>query len=221
MMHFDDPQKLYDNFIKYKNSPQQIAMDISDNEQDADAIMDFTALMGGQKVEQRDDITPKYLDTFRRQMISDQFLNPKKTSKKVRKAVIAFANDAMVRLALRTELDEASDAPLTPPPPLPQDVQATLPPQQPMMQPPMPGQPMQPGMPAGQPPMQPQPIQQAPSAVNPQAISGTPLPQVGMIPPTPQQAGGIQGVMQQASAPNLNPMAQPQASVDIGSLTPR
>lgn len=222
MMHFDDPQKLYDNFLKYKTSPQELGADISSQEQDTDAIMDFIALMAGKKVEQRDDITPQYLDTFRRQMISDEFLNPKKTNNAAKKKIIAFANDAMVRLALRTELDEASDAPLTPPPPLPPAIQATLPSQQPMMmgQPgmmPQPGMPMQPGAPA---PMG-QPMPQAPSAVNPAQVSGTPLPQVGMIPPTPAQAGGIQGVMQQASAPNLNPLAQPQASVDIGSLTPR
>lgn len=219
MMHLDDPQKLYDNLVKWKSNPQSLAMDLSNDEQNQDAIMDFTALMKGEKVEQRDDITPAYLDQFRKQMISDEFLDPKsKITNKIKKAIIAFANTAMLRLALRTELDEASDAPL-PPEPLPPEIQATLPPPpppQPAM--PMTGMPMQPQ--PGMPPQQPMapPMQGAmPPGLAPNPMGGTPLPAVG-----------IQGVMQQAnqppvqpSAPNLSPTVQPQASMDIGSLTPR
>lgn len=209
LMEFDDPQKLYDNFMKFKTSPQSIAMDLSNSEQDREAIMDFTELMDGKPVKQRDDITPEYLDSFRKQMISDAFLDPK-LPKKVRLAVIEFAQEAMTRLALRTELDEASDAPLTPEP-LPPAIQATLPPPAPQ---PM-GQPMgqpQMGMPPAMPP-------QPPGA----SPIGTPLPQVGV----PAQPGaGIQGVMQMAAQPsqpgiNLSPTVQPQSSVNIASLTPR
>lgn len=216
MMHMDDPQKLFDNFVKFTSNPQQLAMDLQNNDQDQEAIADFTDLMAGKKIEQREDITPQYLDQFRKQMISDEFLG-KKTKNSVKKAVIAFANEAMIRLAVRTELDEASDAPL-PPEPLPPEIQATLPPpqppQMPMQQPgmPMQGQPpmpmAQPGMPPqGMPPQQPmQPQMAAPPNINP-------------MPPI-----GIQGVMQQAAqpgVPNLDPNVQPQASTNIASLTPR
>lgn len=216
MMHMDDPQKLYDNYTKYKTNPQALAMDLSSDEQDRDAIMDFTALMQGEKVEQRDDITPAYLDQFRKQMISDQFLN-EKVSNKIKKGIIDFATVAMTRLAIRSELDEASDAPL-PPPPLPPEIQATMPPPAPIM-PGMagiPGSPAQP-MPMGQQsPMQPQvPMQPMAPPMGSNPLGGA-LPQVG-VPPL----GGIQGVMQQAGAPNLSPDVQPQASIDIGSLTPR
>jgi hypothetical protein len=205
-MDLDDPQRLYDNLVKWTTNAAQLAMDLGSQEQDRDAVMDFSELMAGRKVKQRDDITPQYLDSFRKQMISDDFLSPK-LSNKIKMAVITFAQEAMVRLALRTELDEASDAPLMPEP-LPPTVQATLP-QQPMQ--PM-GQPQ-----AGLPPqMQPQ----APAAPGASPI-GTPLPQVG----APMQPGaGIQGVMQTANAGqgiNLSPQVQPQAGVDISALTPR
>lgn len=211
-MSMDDPQKLYDNFLKYKSNPQQLGMDLSKDDQDQDAIMDFKRLLAGDKVDQRDDITPQYLEQFRKLMITDEFLNPKKTKRKVKLAVIQFANDAMIRLALRTELDEATNAPL-PPEPLPPEVQATLPPAQPP-------QPMQPPVVPGQPPIS-QPGQPAMPTPSPQAASGTPLPQLGM---GASVGTGIQGVMQQASQPqsiNLNPSVQPQASVDINALTPR
>lgn len=205
MMDFDDPQKLYDNYLKFKANPQQMIMDLSNDQQDRDAIMDFAELMAGRKVEQRDDITPQYLDQFRKKMISDEFLDPK-LSKKVKMTIIQFAQEAMTRLALRTELDEASDAPLNPEP-LPPAVQATMPQALPMGQP-------QTGLPPGM-----QPPAPAPPGASP---IGTPLPQVGI----PQQPGaGIQGVMQMAGSPqpgpNLSPTVQPQASIDIGALTPR
>lgn len=214
MMHLDDPQKLFDNLIKWKTNPQGLTMDLSSDEQNRDAIMDFKSLMRGEEVKQRDDINPAYLDQFRKDMISDEFLDPKsKITNKIKKTIIEFANTAMLRLAIRTELDEASNAPL-PPEPLPPEIQATLPPPPaPMMPPAMPmgQQPMQPGMPPVQ-PMQP-PMQGVPPGMAPNPMGGTPLPAVG-----------IQGVMQQAAqptAPNLSPTVQPQASVDIGSLTPR
>jgi hypothetical protein len=209
MMELDDPQKLYDNFVKFKANPMQLAMDLGSQEQDRDAIMDFTELMAGRTVKQRDDITPQYLDSLRKQMISDAFLDPKLPNK-TKIAVIEFAREAMMRLALRTELDEASDAPLDPEP-LPAPVQATLPMQQPQ---PMMGQPQM-----GLPPQ----MQSAPAAPQSPSPIGTPLPQVGM--PPGMGAGGIQGVMQAANAPqpgiNLSPGVQPTTGVNIGMLTPR
>ena len=222
MMHMDDPQKLFDNFVKFTSNPQSMAMDVLSDEQDRDALDDFSALMTNEKVDQRDDITPAYLDQFRKEMISDEFLVGKmvngklvKTPKSVKKNIIEFVNDAMIRLALRTELDEATNAPL-PPEPLPPEVQATMPPQPPAPQPGMPPQgqpamitPMPQGQP-GQPPMQQPGMPQQPMAGAPPSVN--PMPPVG-----------IQGVMQQANAggPNLNPNAQPSPQMDISQLTPR
>lgn len=214
MLRLKSPQKLYDNLVAWKTNPQKLAMDLDDESMDADAIMDFSDLIKGNKVEQREDITPQYLDTFRKQMINDTFLS-KKTKKSIKTKVIEFANQAMINLAVRTELDEASDAPL-PPEPLPPDVQATLPP------PPAPA-PMMPGM--GMPPMPGQPMAPPPMpGAMPPAPQGMPMqpPQIGAAGPLPPPPMGIQGALQTAnSAPNLNPNVQPQPVMDISQMTPR
>lgn len=191
-MHMDDPQKLYDNLVKWKTSPQQLAMDVKNDEEDKDALQDFAMLMGGQKPAQRDDITPEYLEQFRKKMISDDFLKAKQT---IKQKVITFVQQSAQSLAMRDELNEASNEPL-PPPPLPPEVQQTLPPPPP----PALSMPMTGGVPM--PPAQ-------------------PMVDVPQMTPPPL---GIQSVMQNAqqlSPPNLNPNAQPQGAVDITQLTPR
>jgi hypothetical protein len=105
MMHMENPQKLYDNFIKFKTNPAQLAMDVLNNDSDSDAIVDFTELMGGNKVEQRQDTTPEYIEQFRKMMISDEFLKAKKS---VQNKVLAFVQKAQESLDLRTELEQMS-----------------------------------------------------------------------------------------------------------------
>jgi hypothetical protein len=218
-LRLPNPQKLYDNLVDFKNNPQKLQMNISNDNEDRDAIMDFADLMNGQKVDQRSDITPQYLDQFRKEMITDEFLDEDKTDKKTRDAIIKFIKLAQLNLAVRTELDEASDAPL-PPPPLPPEIQATLPPPQPMM-PGLAGAPMQPmGAPApGGAPAMPQvgvpPMGGMPPQAPPTATAPAPMPPTGPLP------AGIQGALQMANAPSLNPNTQPMPPQSINSLTPR
>lgn len=191
LMHMEDPQSLYDNLVKWKTQPQDLAMDLATNKADTQAIVDFTELMAGKKPTQRDDPTPEYIEQMRKLMITDEFLNAKKP---IQNAVITFVTKASDSLGLRTELDALS----TPPePPVPQQVMATgfTPPPMPQM----------PGMPMGQPPPG-SPIQ---AAMQTAGQPGAPLPGVAPL-------GQPQG---QPSAPGLN--AQPQVNAaNPGQLPP-
>lgn len=220
-MHMDNPQKLYDNLVKWKTQPQELAMDINNQDEDREAIADFATLMKGDKPEPRDDITPEYLDQLRKEMISDDFLFH--TKKKIQDRIIQFVQASALRLGIRTELDEVSEQP-EPLAPLPPQIQATIPaPPQVPMQPQMP---QTGGMPLPQ-------VGQAPMPMPPgagQGLPGAPAAPPGPLPPAPMAGGpqigvpGIQGIMQTVApqgAPNLSPTAQPQAPTDIGSLTPR
>lgn len=205
LMHMDQPQKLYDNLIKWQKDPQQLAIDLGNDDEDTDAIMDFKSLMDGDEVEQREDVTFEYIDQMRKQLITDAFF---KAKSKVRNNIVKFINKAIDSLEMRTEIDQATKSEAQEPvvAPLPKAVQETMQPQ-PMMPPApmMPGGMLQPGalppqpMPASMP--QPQPQMQQP-----------------MLPPAP----GIQGVMQMAgqpTAPNLNP-GQPMPPQTVSSLPP-
>lgn len=185
LMHMDNPQKLYDNFVKFKTNPGQLAMDVSNNDSDSDAIVDFTGLMGGSKVDQRQDITAEYLDQFRKLMISDQYLQAKRSRQM---DVIRFVAKAQESLDLRTELDQLSTQQPPQPPPLPPQIEQTGLAPQPMT----PQTPM--SAPLGNQPPQPQsssPIQaimggQAPApagpALNPQQPQAN-MGNVGSLPP--------------------------------------
>jgi hypothetical protein len=105
LMHMDNPQKLYDNFMKWKSDPQSLAMDIANNEADRQAIVDFTELIGGKKPIQREDPTADYIEQLRKLMISDTFLH---ASKKIQKNVIDFVQQAVLSLAQRTTLENIS-----------------------------------------------------------------------------------------------------------------
>src|SRR5665811_2027217 len=95
--------------------------------------MDFTALMGGDKIEQRPDVDENYIEQFRQSMISDGYLKAKRS---VQNAVIRFVGKAADSLALRTELEQMSGPPPEQPV-IPPQVQATglpMPAMQPMGQ---------------------------------------------------------------------------------------
>jgi len=210
LLHMDQPQKLYDNFVKWKSDPMKLAMDVDNDEADRQAIVDFTELMAGKKVVQRDDPTEDYIKQMRDNMISDEFL---KAKPKVQQAVIDFINKAMDSLEMRKTLEDISGKEAEEPPtqPLPPPVMATVQPQlmQPVQQP-MQGQPM-PGMPPqgpqGMPPQQPP---QQPPMMPPQA--GSPVQAIMQAqPPAPGQ---------QMPAPDLNPQ-QPQVNAgNVGQLPP-
>ena len=190
LMHMDNPQKLYDNWYKWQTDPQALAMDIATDEADRLAIVDFTELMDGKKVEQRDSPSKEYVEQFRLLMISDEFLNAKK---KIQENVIDYIKKAGVSLAMRTQLELMSNTPA-------QEDELS------------PGEPPAPNMPPGapQPPMPGQP---------PQGMPGQPMqPPMGMPAAGAPPMSPIQGIMQ-AQAPPLNPQ-QPQVTGSIGQLPP-
>lgn len=187
LLHMDEPQKLYDNFMKWKSDPTQLAMDIAANDADTDAAVDWTELMGGKIPDDREDPTKDYIEQMRKFLVTDEFRNAKP---KIQRETIKFINKAVDSLEIRTEIDTAPEDPT--PEPIPQQVLATgvqqiqpqLPPQPGMMAP-MP----QPGMPQMPPQMPPQPgspmqgiMQQPPLVQQPAPLPGVP-PTVGQTPP--------------------------------------
>lgn len=175
LLHMDSPQKLYDNFMKWKSDPSQLAMDVQSGDANADAVVDWTELMAGRVPEDRQEPTKEYVDQLRKLLIGgvtgDQFV---KAKSKVQSNTLEFINRAVESLELQTELEEASGVPPQPKPLPPQilatgvqQVQPQLPqpatqgmpqqiPQMPMGQPPQPGSPMQSIM--GQQPMAAPPV---------------------------------------------------------------
>jgi hypothetical protein len=207
LMHMDQPQKLYDNLMKFKTDPRQLAVDLLDDDQNKDAIIDFVQLIEGKEVEQREDADMSYIEQMRK-LLLDEITKPKKSNKylqlssKQRNNIIKFINLTLDSVEVRKELEDLTKQEEETPTivPMPADIQATIP-QQPMMAQPQ-------GMPMQQPMVQPQ-------MQNPQM----PMQQMQApaIPP------GIQGIMQQAQqplqAPNLNP-SQPMPPQTVSSLPP-
>lgn len=175
LMHMDNPQKLYDNLMKWKSAPDQLAMDIANNDADEDAMVDFTELMAGKEVKQRPNPSADYVEQMRQNMITDEFLKAKKS---IQNKVVKFVQKAANSLAVRTELEQMSQDNAKPAQPqeipaqIMQTMQPMVPPQIPM-QPPMMGQP-----PMGQPQTPMSPIQ---SIMQTQA-PGTPPPNLAAQP---------------------------------------
>lgn len=216
LMHMDQPQKLYDNLMKWKTDPQQLAVDLGNEDQDMDAIKDFDALLDGDKVEQRDDTTYEYVEQMRKLLVQE-LAKPKSFYKKGKRAniskIVTFIDGAVESLNTKTQIDQMTQAEQQQPQqaPLPAPVQATF---TQMVQPVGPQMPIMPGQ--GQ-PMGGQPMGQPMPQMPPQGMGAPQQPPMGAQPPMPQ--GGIQGVMQR-TAPNLNP-SQPMPPQSVGSLPPQ
>lgn len=117
-LHMDRPQKLYDNFMKWKSDPTQLAVDIAVNDADAYAVVDWTELINGRKPEQRPDPTKDYIEQMRKLLISDEFRDAKP---KIQSNIIQFINKAVDTYELESELHAMSGQPPEPKP-LPQAV---------------------------------------------------------------------------------------------------
>lgn len=175
LLHMDDPQQLYDNYMKFKSDPTQLAMDIAVNDANSDAVVDWTQLMNGETPADREDPTHEYIEQMRKLLISDEFMSAKP---KVQSTTIKYVNKAIDKFQLQQELHQMSQAPEQERP-LPPQVLATGIQQVQPMQPPMPGAP---GMGMPQQPMQPP----APQAQSPmQAIMQQPTPGPTVPPVTP------------------------------------
>lgn len=180
LLHVDDPQKLYDNLVKFNSNPMQLAQDIGEGDANDDAIMDFRALMGGAKPDQREDVEQQYLNQFLRLMITDAFLQAKPT---LQQKVLKFYRDAKAKFDLKEQIAQIAGPETDPEGVPPAQPQAPGMMGQPGM-PGMPGAPMPPGQ--GQPPMPGSPIQGI--------MQGQPMPQpapVGVPAPTPGVGGQI------------------------------
>jgi len=195
LLHMDEPQKLYDNFMKWKSDPTQLAVDIAVNDANADAAVDWTELMHGDIPKDRKDPTHEYIEQMRKLLITDEFRDAKP---KIQANIIKFINRAVDSLEIRTELDQASTQQPAPRP-LPPQVVAT-------------------GVPQVQPP-----IQQLPQP-GMQSVASTPTSPMQNIlnsqPPTPlvQQPSPMPGVPPTAGQ---SPQGQaPQASAPLGSTQP-
>lgn len=199
-MSMDNPQKLYDNWYKWQTAPQELAMDLAENDANRMAVVDFDELLAGKKPEQRQDPTPEYLEQMRKLMIGDEFL---KAKSKVQQSIIDFVKEAQGSLAIRTALEQASKVEEAEEAQIPAQVQQTMPPGQPatMAGGAMPGQPNVPAGPPGQPPMPPMG-----------------MPAAGVPPVSPIQSI-LQAQPQGTPAPQLNPV-QPQVQPGGNQLPP-
>lgn len=200
-LHMDNPQRLYDNMVKWKADPQSLARDALDQLDDTEAYIEYVQILDGQKVKPKQDATTHHILAHRRQMITDEFLEAAKKNKKVLKNMTDLVTKEVNSLQLRTDLDFMSQ----------QGAEALLP-STPIEQAPPQGQPepMMGGMGPDMPPMgaapppgpmggpQPMPMNpnMAPGPLGaPPAPMGIPGPSVGAV------MGA--GPLQPPPAPNL------------------
>lgn len=192
---FENPQKMYDNWVKETKDPYELVRDANNAYDDADAYAEFLDIMGGQEAKIKQEATKEYILTLRKLMFTDRYLQAKaKPQQKFMERVQRYLD----MYELRTSLDQLSQMDIEKiapnqqvPPPMSEQQFAQM--QHPQMgqMPPGSGQP-QPG--GGQPP-------QLPPGAMPPGMGQPPPPQPG--------AGGIfngTGMMGPAAA-------QPQTGI--------
>ena len=190
MLHLQNPQQLYDNYSKFKADPMSLARDAMDDVDSTKAYMAWTVIRAGKEAEDAKDADKEFVLTLRKIMLTDEFLDSKKS---VQKKFLTYVDKAISSLELRTSLDQMSQQgvqnletnvpiqPLQPEMPMGGSAIPQMGGQPPMGQPPMP---MQPPQPMGQPPMG-----AGPMAPGGPVQNGTPL----MNPANPQMppAGNV------------------------------
>lgn len=210
ILGFENPQKLYDNWVKQQHSPFELLRDVDEASDDGEAYAEFLQIMNGKLPNKRDDPSKDYILTLRKLMISDKFLAAKSGP---RNAFTKRFNEYLDSYELRQSLDQLGQEDMTKiapgqpiPPPMPEAQFAAM-----MAPPPPPGMP---GMPPGgmpppqggapgmsmapgiQPGMMQPPPQGVPGSVGPggaaSVFSGTPIPNPA-APQTPAGIGGVPG----------------------------
>jgi hypothetical protein len=179
MLDMPNPQKLYDNWVKYKTDPASLSSEVDKDLANRAAYIEFVEVMAGKKVEPPDDVTPDHLMAHTKQMIGDEFT---KADMKYQKAFIELVKKENESLKRRTELNEFMSESIQ------QDFAAS----QPQGQPPTPAIPMQPGMqPQGMPGGMPGMGQPMPPPMPPQMGAPVPPPpNIGQVmAPMPPQMG--------------------------------
>lgn len=136
----DKPQRRYDDWVKWKTAPQDLAKEAADQEQDDHAYVEFMEMLGGNVVKPYEEADMAHILTHRKQLIDQKFLSAKD---KIKKIILDHVQMETQLFQARNALDEMSA------PPMPQ--------QPPMGAPGMPpgGQPPMPGAPQGPPPQGP------------------------------------------------------------------
>lgn len=164
MLHLQSPQKLYDNWAKFKADPMSLAREANDVADETKAYMAYAMIMAGKEPEEPKDVDKEFILTLRKLMLTDKFLD---ADKKKQDAFLKFVNKAVDSLEKRTALDEMAQ----------EGVQ--------MLEPQVPIQPTQA---MGQNPMMPDlgapaTQQQAPMGAAPSVGQPTQPPMGGMTPP--------------------------------------
>ena len=181
LLHLQTPQKLYDNWAKFKSDPMTLARDALEEIDQTKAYMAWTMVKNGEKPEDPKDCTKEFVLTLRKIMLTDDFLQNQKS---IQNAFIKFVEKALQSLEARTSLDQMAEQgvemldvkqPIQPPQP-PQPPMGGMPPQMPNAQPMPMGAPMPPAP-------QMMPPQNGPFPLPPQ-FGQNPAP---MMPPAPQQ----------------------------------
>lgn len=107
-LHMPSPQKLYDNWAKYKTDPSSLAKDSLDQLDDTEAYIEYVEIMDGRKVEPKKDASVHHVLAHRKQMITEEFLEKAKKNKKIMKAMMKLVTAEVNSLQLRTDLDQMS-----------------------------------------------------------------------------------------------------------------
>lgn len=191
MLHLQNPQRIYDNFAKFKTDPMELARNAMDELESNKAYTAYADIMNGRKIEDPEDVDKEFVLTMRKLMLQDSFL---KAPRKRQTVLLDYVEKAIKSLDLRTSLDQMAEEqgvdslnpnnPIQPPqPPQPPMGAPGMPPQGPQGSalPPAPGQ-SQPMMPPQGMPMLPQ----APQAPTPPAGPNGLIP---IEPPAPTMPG--------------------------------
>lgn len=190
MLHLQTPQKLYDNWAKFKADPMALARDAMDDVDETKAYMAYTLIMNGEEPDEPKDCKKEYILTLRKLMLSDDFLNAERS---LQNKFIKFVMKAVDSLEKRTSLDMMAQQGL-------QNLEPNVPiaPLPPVTPPTMPGMPI-PGMPpAGM------PGAQGPQGPMPQGPQGGPP-----LPPSGMNLNMLAQTLSGSPAPNLNNPANP------------
>lgn len=121
-LRLKDAAGRYESLVKFKVDPTSLVEEVKSEVQDRDAYVDFTVIMTGDKAVQRKNIEPKYIQSMRELLATDQFLYAPKDRQQ---ALLSFIEQAVIGLYNRTKLDAAAEngqlidpsTPITPEPP--------------------------------------------------------------------------------------------------------
>lgn len=102
---FENPQKLYDNWVKQKTDPTTLAREVNESYDNGKAYVEFVEFMGGAKPKMHDDTEKDYILTLRKLMLTEKFL---KAKPKYQEAFLKRVKEYVESLELRTSLDEMS-----------------------------------------------------------------------------------------------------------------